>query len=248
MNDLPGFYLGPPLEKGPLPAVFYLAISAQDSLTLDPFNQPVKKWLDYPLRIFSLTLPGHEPPRPPQEALQLWAQHLEKGEDLIGAFVDQLVQMTHSLIEKGWIDPKKIGLAGLSRGGFLATHAAARSPLFSTILGFAPLTSLRSCKEFSHLHHLSYIDTLDLHHLYGQLINKKLRFYIGNHDERVETRRCYTFIEGLAETSYAQRIRSPQVELSIFPSIGHQGHGTPPYIFEQGAAWLADQLGVSNDP
>ena len=54
------FFVGPSLEKGPLPTLIYFALSAEDSLQCDPFNRPVQFLEGLPLRIFSITLPGHE--------------------------------------------------------------------------------------------------------------------------------------------------------------------------------------------
>ena len=39
-SDIQLEYLGPSINLGPLPAVFYFALSATDSLSLDPFDQP----------------------------------------------------------------------------------------------------------------------------------------------------------------------------------------------------------------
>ena len=56
------FFVGPPLEEGPFPTLIYFALSAEDSLQCDPFNQPVQFLEGLPLRIFSITLPGAEHP------------------------------------------------------------------------------------------------------------------------------------------------------------------------------------------
>ena len=124
-------------------------------------------------------------------------------------------------------------MAGLSRGGFVAALLAAHDTRIQSILGFAPLTQLPSSNHQSTLTLFPYV------HL---LIQKSLRFYIGNHDERVSTEQCFTFIKTLADHAYEQRIRPPAVELIIYPSIGHKGHGTPLTIFEQGAQWIQSQL------
>ncbi|MEK7340133.1 MAG: hypothetical protein AABZ92_05425, partial [Verrucomicrobiota bacterium] len=53
-SDIQLEYLGPSVDLGPLPAVFYFALSARDSLLLDPFNQPAVYLSQFPLRIFSI--------------------------------------------------------------------------------------------------------------------------------------------------------------------------------------------------
>ena len=40
-NSISIYHVGPPLELGPLPTFFYFALSGEESLTLNPYNQPV---------------------------------------------------------------------------------------------------------------------------------------------------------------------------------------------------------------
>lgn len=239
-------FLGPPTSAGPLPALFYFSLSARDSLTLDPFNQPAAYLEHLPMRIFSLTLPGHENNLPPTQALYVWAQELGKGHDVIAAFVAKVQQSIALLLEKRLIFEDKLAVSGLSRGAFVAAHVAAAIPQFRIVLGFAPLTQVSFAQEFEAIARDPLVEALSLMHLTDRLIDRKLRFYIGNLDMRVSTRRCFDFIEKLSQTAYEQRVRSPSVELFIYPSIGHMGHGTPQAIFHQGAQWVADQLGVSD--
>lgn len=235
---------GPPLSEGPLPALFYFALSAKDSLCLDPFNQPVVHIArhHHRLRVFSITLPFHEPPLVPQEALTAWAQAYAQENDILAPFMHQTLQAIQNINTLGYCLPYAISAAGLSRGAFIATHIGARSSLIQNILGFAPLTQLSKAKEFQDLQHLPAVTAYNLEHQIPHLIGKNLRFYIGNHDERVGTHACFSFIEQLTENSYQNRIRSPQVELIIYPSIGYQGHGTPKAIFEKGATWISQQM------
>lgn len=237
-------FSGPSLEAGPLPAVFYFALSAKDSLTLDPFNQPVSFLSQFPLRIFSMDLPFHTPEEPPTEAMRGWANALAQGDNLIAPFIEKVAQMIQKLIHQNIILPQRIGVCGLSRGGFIATHVAASISEVRAILGFSPVTTLSSLREFENLERNSLIHSLDLHACIPQLIDRPLRFYIGNRDVRVGTRRCFEFIEALTEANFQSKIRSPHVEMVISPSIGHHGHGTSQIIFHQGAAWLAKELGV----
>ena len=233
-------YLGPPLEQGPLPAVFYFALSAKDSLHLDPFNQPAQFLSSYPLRVFSLTLPGHH--LPPTEALDDWAREMAKGRDVIAEFVNETLSVIEDLTAKNVIAKGKLAAAGLSRGGFIACHVAAKTTLISTILGFAPLTRLDYTKEFEGVD----VSSFNLSHLVEPLCSRTLRFYIGNRDMRVGTANCFHFISALTDTAYQKKSRSPPLELIIGPSIGHQGHGTSPQVFKNGADWLAQQLGCSD--
>jgi hypothetical protein len=235
------FYSGPPLDAGPLPAIIYLAVSGIDSLILDPLNQPAAFLaLHYKMRVFSLNLPAHEPPLQPQHAFTEWADAFQKGNDLLRPFIKRVAHTANFLVEKKIAT--KLGIAGLSRGGFLAMHSAALSSHLQTVLAFAPVTKLGLAKEFSSLAADPELQKLDLLSLCEELYDKTIRIYIGNRDELVSTSSCFSFVKALADTAYEHKIRSPQVEMILSPSIGYQGHGTAKSLFEQGAAWIADQL------
>ncbi len=239
-------HTGPDFSSGPLPALFYFALSAQDSLSLDPFNQPVAYLSSLPLRIFSMTLPGHENNLPPTQALNFWANEIAQGHNLIVEFVEKIRLAVEILLDQNILTPDRIAAAGLSRGAFIATHAAASIDQFRWILGFAPLTDLSFAKEFQDLHQDPLVKSLKLEHCIPSIIDRTLRYYIGNHDTRVSTRRCFDFVEKFAQISFDSMIRSPQMELMIRPSIGRDGHGTSKEVFHDGAQWIAEKLGAVN--
>ena len=222
-------YVGPELKEGPLPALFYFALTAEKSLATDPFNQPVIALQNLPLRVFSITLPHHGGNIKEQEAVKFWAEELADGSNFLDDFLKETIQTVDHLVKEGWIDIEHLGTMGLSRGGFIAAHLAARDSRFKTLLGFAPLTSLE-------------ISEWDLISIADKLSEKKIRFYIGNRDERVGTKTCFEFIEAVTEASFLSGIRSPNIELILFPSIGHKGHGTPPEVFLAGANWISNQV------
>jgi esterase FrsA len=247
-QDLSVSFVGPELTVGPLPCLFYFALSAKDSLTLAPFNQPVAYLSHFPLRVFSLTLPGHGGTTPPNEALLHWAQEIAQGNDIITPFIDQVCLAVEKLTQEGLLLPEKMAVAGLSRGGFMAVHAAARIEAFKTILGFAPLTKISRSKDFVSVKNHPLVQALDLDHLVEKISDRTFRFYIGNRDKRVGTERCFNFAQALTESAFHKKIRSPQVELIITPAIGYQGHGTPQESFHAGAQWILSQLGVVDEP
>lgn len=233
------YHTGPDLDQGPLPSIFYFALSGFESLTLDPFNQPVQALLHRRIRFFSMTLPNHEKGSSPTHALTLWAQDMSKGIDCLGDFFERALRAIDYAIQGQLADPDKLGIAGLSRGGFIASHLAAREERFHAMLQFAPITNLSHAKEFHSLHDYPIVRSLDLFPLASKLANRPTRFYIGNRDTRVSTHACAEFALHLAEHSTN---RSPPIELIITPSIGQMGHGTSPEIFHQGAEWLANVL------
>ncbi len=236
------YHTGPALDHGPLPTLFYFALSGPDSLSLDPYNQIVQLLSDRWIRIFSLTLPAHEAGLPPSEALATWAEDIARGIDPITPFLEQVLIAIDYVQREQLSLPNKIAVAGLSRGGFIASHVARLAPQVRFLLTFAPLTRLELAKEFQTLQDHPLLRSLDLFSQVPLFFDRKIRFYIGNHDTRVSTRSCVELALLIAESAHIQGIRSPQIELILSPSIGHMGHGTSPEIFQDGAHWIGENL------
>ena len=238
---------GPAESEGPLPLLIYLALSSEDSLALDPFNQPVAFLAESPVRVVSMTLPGHGPGQDKLQAMSYWVEQMQAGNDLLTGFIEAAQRAVRGLIEKGVAVPGTIGLAGLSRGAFIGLHLAAAIEEISVVCGFAPLTSFAHMDAFA-----SIANSPDYAHLHlatkaPALAGKTIRLYIGNKDSRVSTGACYQLTEQLVDAAFAAGHRSPPVELQVYPSIGHKGHGTPEHIFRSGARWLEQQLVADAD-
>jgi len=237
----PIYYIGPSISAGIKPAVIYFALSAETSLFQDPFNQPAIELAQQDIRVFSWDLPFHTKGADPHTAMSHWAEEFAHNPHFISHFISLCQKRLDFLLNENLIDRNCLAVAGLSRGGFMATHLAAHYPTIKWVLGFAPLTAPEFLQEFPHSIEADY-SAIHLTQLADQLTQTHVRFYIGNHDTRVKTEACFTFIKTLTEKSFAKGVRSPQVELIIYPSIGHKGHGTSPEIFKNGASWLKDQL------
>lgn len=233
-----------PEDGRPRPSLFYFALSGQDSLTLDPFNYPITLLSNLPIHVFSFTLPRHEKSSEYRHAIAFWAKEIERGNDIISSFVKNVCQNIDFLIEKGLVDPHRMATAGLSRGGFIATHLAAQDKRIKTILGYAPMTDLFALEELSFLKENHLAQSLCLKSLIHKLLDKKLYFLIGNRDHKVGTSHCFDFIKDLAEAAYLNQHRSPQIECRITPSIGHKGHGTSNESFKDGIEWLKTKLEI----
>jgi len=227
--------LAPLLTKAPLPTVFYFALSAKDSLETDPYNQPTRFLHSEECRIFTVTLPGHEEGRRPENAITYWAEKMKEGTDLLTPFFQEVKTGIDYLQNENLILDGKFGVMGLSRGAFIASHVAALCPEIRFILGFAPQTRLSQAKEFQEGPDISH---LDLKNLVPKLYDRTIRFYIGNLDKRVGTKNAFELICDLAEEAKNRRIRSAPIELIIGPSIGFQGHGTGPDVFQAGSDWI----------
>ena len=231
--DITLYHVGPALDHGPLPTLFYFALSGHDSLCTDPYNQIIQFLSGKFMRFFSLTLPAHEAGLPPTEALGTWAEEMEQGKDPLTPFFEQISRAIHYVVQQELAPPDRISVAGLSRGGLIAAHVAARNPAIRALLQFAPITRLGFAREFHAIEQLPLVRSFDLIPLADRLCNRPIRIYIGNRDTRVSTRGAMEFALALSEARHAQ------VDLIVSPSVGHMGHGTPPESFRQGAEWIS---------
>lgn len=242
INELNIKFLGPSIDEGPLPAIFYFALSAQDSLTVDPYNQPIKNIDLKKVRVFSIDLPEHEHAKSPYEAIGAWIDSLMKQESFLESFFLQIAECIRELKQLNYFTMDQLALMGLSRGAFVAIHVTSKINQPITVLGFSPLMSLPFTKEAKEKNYLK--TEYDLKNLIPQLLNKNIRLYIGNRDTRVGSSESSNFILELADSAFNHGVKNPPFELFIFPSIGYMGHGTPKQIFEEGSNFLLKALGV----
>ncbi len=237
-------YIGRPLSEKKLPAIFYFALTAQQSLELDPINQPAAYLQDLPLRIYSLTLPCHDLNKDPNLSMHDWSNELSQANNIIEDFIESSLTVIEALKEEELIDTQRCAVMGLSRGAFIACHLAAKIDFIHYVLGFSPLSSLKKLRGLKQEDSFPLIDELSLNSLTDKLYTKAIRFYIGNRDLRVGTENSFSFIQNLSEKAYQEKIRSSPFELIIGPSLGHMGHGTSQEVFESGARWLKGCLAL----
>lgn len=243
-SDIEVGHIGPPQDEGRLPSVVYFALSAEESLTLDPYNQPAVFLSAKGIRVFSMNLPSHGPDLSALDAIAAWAEDFAAGRDPLAPFLKNAAKAIDAIISKGLAVKEKIGLMGLSRGGLIACLVAARYNVQASVC-FAPMTELAFAREFDTLRDDPQVTQYNLENHIEPLSGETIRFYIGNRDTRVGTRRCFSILEKLADAAFENGKRSPPVEMVISPSIGHMGHGTSKEIFEAGALWLAKCLGLN---
>jgi predicted esterase len=233
------YHTGPSLDSGPLPSLFYFSLSGEESLCLDPYNQPVQFLQGEKIRVFSMNLPGHEKGQAAKDAIQFWADEFTKGEDPIHTFLKKAAIAIEYAIQQELIDPAKMAAAGLSRGAFIAAHLVARDPRFKALLCFAPLTKLHLVREFTPIKDHPLIHSYALEEIAPALGSRAVRLYIGNEDARVGTRSCFDFAMAIVRE---KKTRASKVDFLMSPSIGHMGHGTSPENFQAGAKWIAQIL------
>ncbi|MEX1012538.1 MAG: prolyl oligopeptidase family serine peptidase [Waddliaceae bacterium] len=232
------YHLGPSLSQGSLPTLFYFALTGEESLNLLPFSKVPKLLSSHNCRVFSLTLPYHTNDLPHTKSMKKWAEALSEGRNFISPFIEQCLEAIDFVIKQGYTDPARLATAGISRGGYIASALAAKEPRVSFILGFAPVTDLTVLQTFDFLKE----DPFSVVAMKDQLISKQIKYYIGNRDERVGTEHCIESLLSVINAAANSGIRSPKIELVMYPSIGFKGHGTPDKIFSDGASWLKNKL------
>lgn len=241
------YYLGPSLDAGPLPALFYFSLSGEESLYLEPYNQVPQILKDEKMRTLSLTLPGHEEGRNKFQAMKYWADKIKEGSYLIEELIDQIDETLSWLLAEGIVDPKAIATAGLSRGGLIAGLLAAKNTHIKTLVAFAPVVDLSFLEDFSDFKESSrLLERLEELSLFAKIEHlthlHHMRFYIGMRDEKVNTDRCYHFIKEMTEKVHEKRAKQCHVELFLTPPLGYKGHGTAPHIFHEGATLIKREL------
>ena len=243
-ENLPTAYIVNPKENQDcaLPTFIYFALSGQESLSLDPFNQPASFLSELPIRSISFSLPFHEINEDKHQGIANWAKSIKEGTNFVEDFVTKVKKSIYYLIEKKIIDPEHIAVGGLSRGGFIATHLAAIMKEINHVAIFAPLTQLIFQPDFSELNEDSLAKSLSLHNLSPKLINKNFKIFISNNDTRVGTKQTLNFMESLVNANISSGHRQPPIETTLYPPSGHKGHGTLPHYFHQGAQWIAGKL------
>lgn len=244
-NSLEVQYIGPQIDIGPLPSVFYFALSAEESLSVNPYSQPVEYLSSYPIRIFSMTLPFHGKGYSNVEALKIWAEKIKEGQNILEDFIQNAVKTIDTMVEEKIITPYNIGIAGLSRGALVALNIAALCPRIPNILLFAPLLDLAYVEEFINLKNNTQVKNTSSLNLAHYLLNRNIRIYIGNRDIRVGTDISFNFIRKISELSFNKKISPCNAEMIIKPSIGAYGHGTSSESFNDGAKWLSSKLQLS---
>lgn len=92
-------------------------------------------------------LPAHGADVRPDEVglqpLERWAKRVAAGEDIVTPFTRYV---------SDWITGQRLDrvvLVGVSRGGFMALHAAARDKRIDGVVAFCPVTDLRLLTEFA---------------------------------------------------------------------------------------------------
>ena len=194
----------------------------------------------------AIDTPGHGDDRRPgePEGVAAWRTRLEKGENPIAAFVESLRTVLTYLIDQGWVDRDRVGVAGSSRGGFLALHAAAGDPRLRYVVAFAPVSDLLAVREFNGMANAAAARALDIMPLADKLTGRSLLISIGHNDQRVGTQHVIDFSVRLMQLAappgktMTHFWSSDEVKFILSPSEGANGHSTYRHAHDDAAAWI----------
>jgi len=223
----------------PAPTLIVIGNELEYSLTNNEINEVGKLLESCGVKCFAIDVPCHGADQREQEpeGLKGWRSRLENEENMVLDFKQRISEVLNFLIQQGYSDSGKIGLAGTSRGGFLALHFMAAEPRVRCAVAFAPVTELTVLEEFHGLELHPLTRSLDLIHQSVKLAGKPMWMCIGNNDWRVGTDRLMKFTHSVSSL-VSKGIIAP-VELHVMPTDGHYTHTS---AHSEAAAWLKTHL------
>ncbi|MGI9456452.1 MAG: alpha/beta hydrolase family protein [Aeoliella sp.] len=195
----------------------------------------------------SLDLPCHGREKIAQEAegLSGWRERVEAGQPLIDSFQTKVAAVLDHLIASGDADPDRIATCGVSRGGFVALHLAAREPRIAATAAFAPVTDLAVLTEFAGAEQLPAVKALALKEWADRHAGRPIRLVIGDQDRRVGTDHAIAFSRRVARRAREAQLPGA-LELHVVPEP--RGHAIPVGTFKQAADWIEQQLHLQAAP
>jgi esterase FrsA len=234
-------------QPRPAPTVLLLAHSLE-TMQADPHYTDAGRLLTpYGFIGVALDPPAHGEDLRPGEpggmagGMVAWRQRLDRGEDFISPFIDHARRVLDYMIKERYTDAARIGVIGISRGGFLAGHLAAADARIKVIVGLSPLVDLMALTEFRGTPRADAAEKLALIHLAPKLAGRSFWVGIGNTDERVDADRAIAFTRALVRASVGLEDHPVvPVELVVGPAVhaGSFGH----YSVEQADALAADWI------
>lgn len=180
--------------------------------------------------------------------LRGWRTRLEQGENFVAAFTAKVSEVLDYLIAEKYTDLSSVGVAGTSRGGFIALHSAVAEPRVKYVVGFAPVTHLPALAEFAGTETSEQVRALSVRRFADKLVGRPIWMVIGNNDVRVGTEHCVALLQELVKQSAATVTPAP-VELHLVGTINHRLHASPAPQWKQtyaphaeAAAWYLAQM------
>ncbi|MDB6094862.1 MAG: esterase [Verrucomicrobia bacterium] len=226
----------------PKATVFFFGGALENNLTEPRYLEAIRE-LGEDFWCVTLDLPCHGQDRRPDEpgSMHGWEFRLAHGEPFVAGFVDRASHLLDYFVQSGWSDPKRVGVFGTSRGGFLALQFAAADRRIGQVAAFAPVTDLAVIEEFKTMAADPRLAQLDVRRQVEALSDRRLWVVIGNHDERVDTSRTIDFVTQLL-TSAGKRGQPFDIELHVETAAGHS---IAENAYVRAARWLKGEISPS---
>ncbi|MFN0166611.1 MAG: alpha/beta hydrolase family protein [Bryobacteraceae bacterium] len=222
----------------PAPLLIVMAGSVEGTLT-SPYNDVGRILANHGFLQVALDLPSHGKDQGPdvKNSLRAWRDRLEKGEDFVTSFLARVSKVVDHLVAGRYADPKRIYVAGTSRGGFMAIHYTAYDSRVRATAAFGPVTDLLALREFEGMEYHARTRALTLARLAEMLRDRRIWVWMGTTDHRVNTQSAIDFVMRVVESAEAAGV-APRIELHLHPS---EGHRTNPHSHQEAADWFLKQ-------
>ncbi|MEO7653484.1 MAG: alpha/beta fold hydrolase, partial [Bryobacteraceae bacterium] len=243
-------------EKGAQPSPLLIVLGREmGDIDLDSFHRVGLILAGKGFLVVSLDLPCHGAELRPGESSGVagWRTRLTNGENAVAGFTKRAVAVLSYLIEQKYADPKRIAVAGSSRGGFMALHLAAAEPRIAAAIAFAPVTGLRAVREFKGVANDTLVRSLDIMNQAAKLADRAIWISMGHNDTRVDSHHAIDFAlnlmkwSGIQEKPMTDSWSGDRIKLTITPSESPDGHSTYRSAHEEAAQWLLTRLSARHE-
>ncbi len=216
------------------PTLIFLATSLENTFNAT-YGGVARRAGDAGWVVVSIDLPAHGEDRRPDEIpnaeLWAWRARTERGEDILRRFTRQVSAVITLLIRSGEADPARIFIGGISRGGYMALHAAAADSRIAGVVGLIPVTELTALIEFKGFPAAKRANAAVVA---PALAGRPIWITIGTNDDRVGTAACVRFAQAVVAAAARKHVRN-RLELHVREA---NAHSYPPDAEDQAAAWL----------
>lgn len=233
------FYLGDAPSE-PSPTLFFLAADGNSTLRDPSFLQCGAELHGAGVFCLSIDLPGHgaESRDGEPQGLAAWRMRIDAGENPLKDLSARITSVIDHLAATKRTDLTRLGVCGVSRGGFAALHASAADPRLRCVVLYSPVTSLPALLEFEDAEPTNLLRELDLASIANSLVQRDIWLTIGDHDERVDTDAAVQFARRVSDA--AATLKAPgRVELHVCPA---DGHTTPAGASQESADWIRHRI------
>ncbi len=217
--------------------LIHLTIAGLQSLSTPPYSTPALLAIEHGHYVAGFDLPNHgDRDNHHGTGLEGMAAAIEVG---VAVFEESNL-IGRKLIDEWTSRVPEFGtvvVSGVSRGALAAFHLAAADRRVSAIAGFAPVTDLRSLREFADVPASEALDRSNASSLVPDLQSRHLFISINEQDDRVSTAACRDFFARVSGGAAASGSR-----LRIDAGTDHTVSND---AYSEGSNWLLNQLNCS---